>query len=458
MVLSQVKDIASLQTLQASVGDATVVEGYYAPADGGGGSFAFQGLSIVEASLKTASIVSASGDAPIVITTAGAHGLASRQAVLISGVSGGSANGAWTITSLSPTRFSLDGSTGTSAAVGGAVNSVVVKTSAAHGLVVGQRVSIAGNSAQGFNGIYHPVGVSLGATTEFSIPCSVEPGQGGSFGDLGRSVPSSVGAGQWLRIDHTLNPRFYGARCDNFSDDSAALQAMIDANPGGRYLLPGSLAAPATIFMGDTSLFMKGAGWTLEGGGTTYGASSEGGTTLRWNAGATGIVTTNASGAGTIRSLSLLGGERFTAANNAAWPDAILPDFTDRIGNNIFSRSLEFVSRKSNVVTVGTQPPSDEPHTYVIGTQITLSGVSGHSELEGTYYITSVGQDAAGAFRSFSYVCPGRGSGREPRQYGALSHPARPSGRLSRLVLPEGDSGREHERFGHAQHRLDRPR
>lgn len=147
------------------------------------------------------------------------------------------------------------------------------------------------------------------SSTEFSLPSALSPGTGGTFGDGGRTIPSTQADGRWVRIDRSLNARFYGARCDNTTDDSAALQAMIDANPGGRFVLPGTTNAPANIYMGSTSLVMKGDGFILEGGGS--GASLLAGTTLRWDAGATGIIVRHALGSGTIRDLNLLGGERF---------------------------------------------------------------------------------------------------------------------------------------------------
>jgi hypothetical protein len=203
----------------------------------------------------------------------------------------------------------------------------------------------------------------------FSIATAIRPGTGGTFGDCGRSIPSTHVDGRWIRIDETLNARFYGARCDNQTDDSLDLQAMIDANPGGRYVLPGRTNEPVTIYMGDTSLMMKGAGWVLEGGGA-------GGTTMKWNAGATGIITLNPLGTGIIRDLRLLGGERFTGALRGTWPDAIMPDFTDQGGVNIFSNSIQSISRTRNVVTVNFEASgAPNNHTYVVGTQVTISGV-----------------------------------------------------------------------------------
>jgi hypothetical protein len=62
------------------------------------------------------SVVGATNASPIVITTNGPHGLISGSTVAISGVVGNTgANGTFTVTAISPTQFSLDGSSGTGA-------------------------------------------------------------------------------------------------------------------------------------------------------------------------------------------------------------------------------------------------------------------------------------------------------------------------------------------------------
>lgn len=67
-------------------------------------------------------VTGATNASPIVVTTASAHGLASGDFATISGVIGNtSANGTWNITVLSPTTFSLNGSSGNAAYVGGGI-------------------------------------------------------------------------------------------------------------------------------------------------------------------------------------------------------------------------------------------------------------------------------------------------------------------------------------------------
>jgi hypothetical protein len=65
-------------------------------------------------------VTGASNASPIVITTALAHGLKTGQQVAIASVGGNTAaNGDWTVTRLSATTFSLDGSTGSGAYTSG---------------------------------------------------------------------------------------------------------------------------------------------------------------------------------------------------------------------------------------------------------------------------------------------------------------------------------------------------
>ena len=199
------------------------------------------------------------------------------------------------------------------------MSSVNITTSARHGLVAGQLITITRNSVSGINGSWYEIGEI--SPTVFSIATSISPGTGGTLGDGGRSIPSTAVDGRWLRIDSILDPRYYGAKCDGIADDSAAVHAMVDANPGRHYQLPGGAATPVTINMGNTSLHMKGRGWVLEGGGTLWGSGQGvyGGTTLQWQAGVTGIIALSPN-QGIIRDLNLLGGEPFSGASRASSP------------------------------------------------------------------------------------------------------------------------------------------
>ena len=130
------------------------------------------------------SITGATKATPIVITTSIANPLITGQTVTISGVSGNTkANGTFTVTVLTPTTFSLNGSAGTAAytsggawstpPISGATNAtpIVITTSVANPLVTGQTVTISGvggNTAA--NGTFT---VTVTSPTTFSLNGSV---------------------------------------------------------------------------------------------------------------------------------------------------------------------------------------------------------------------------------------------------------------------------------------------
>jgi hypothetical protein len=422
MSVASASTIDAMQALPGpfDAGDVVIADGYYTPADGGGGAFSFDPVTItspvtiISTALLSATVSDATNATPIQITTSGPHSFANGQSVVISGINGTTAaNGTWLISISDPTSkmFTLVDSEGNGTySGGGTVSSVNITTSARHGLVAGQRVMITRNSVPVINGTYFPVGAI--SEPVFSIATSISPGTGGIFGDGGRSIPSTAVDGRWLRIDSILDARYYGAKCDGIADDSAAVQAMVDANPGGHYQLPGSAATPVTINMGNTSLRMKGSGWVLEGGGTSWGSGqgAYAGTTLQWQAGVTGIIALSAN-QGIIRDLNIRGGEPFIGSGKVSWADAIIPNFTDEGDNNIFRCDILSMSRRNNVVTAAVKNSitSEPVHTYVTGTQITISGVSAHPEMNGLYYITTIDSSNpnAGGFNTFTYTNAG---------------------------------------------------
>lgn len=77
---------------------------------------ALTGFAVERGITSVASVSGATNATPIVVTTSGAHGLATDALVTINGVQGNiTANGTFPITVLSPTTFSLNGSQGTAA-------------------------------------------------------------------------------------------------------------------------------------------------------------------------------------------------------------------------------------------------------------------------------------------------------------------------------------------------------
>jgi hypothetical protein len=115
---------ATIPTLQAETGmvngEVAMLAGAATAGDGGGGAVTFS-TSIPAA--RTVVTPGATNAIPIEITTSGAHLFVSGQRVLVANVKGNTAaNGTWTITVTSSTKFTLNGSTGNGAwTSGGAV-------------------------------------------------------------------------------------------------------------------------------------------------------------------------------------------------------------------------------------------------------------------------------------------------------------------------------------------------
>lgn len=84
-------------------------------------------ITLAAAAAANTTITNATNATPIVVTTGGNHHLYNNQQINISGVTGNTAaNGDWTITWLTATTFSLNGSVGNGAYVaGGTVNGVI---------------------------------------------------------------------------------------------------------------------------------------------------------------------------------------------------------------------------------------------------------------------------------------------------------------------------------------------
>lgn len=170
--------ILALQDIaRAEPGQIIEVAGYYAPIDGGGGAFRFRApkagdqnaLTISAVTLRSHAITGVTNTRPIVAASAG-HGLVTGDAVLISG--NAAAKGSWRVTRIDADHFSLDESPGNGVSTrGGRVDSTLVTTLDAHGLVAGTQVMIAGVlGTPDLNGTWFPLGTT--SATTFTIPCA----------------------------------------------------------------------------------------------------------------------------------------------------------------------------------------------------------------------------------------------------------------------------------------------
>ncbi len=100
----------------------------------------------------------------VTVTTATAHNLLIGQTVVISGVTPAAYNGTYVVTSIpSPTTFTY-----TSLFTGLATSTAAGTVQAAHGLVTGQTVTIAGVGVSGYNGTYTITSIPNAATFTYT--------------------------------------------------------------------------------------------------------------------------------------------------------------------------------------------------------------------------------------------------------------------------------------------------
>lgn len=255
MTATSAKTVADLQSLVGTfnTGDVAAVNGYRNSGDLGGGSFYFEGSmppsgAIISAASPgtTATITNATNTAPIVVTTLSAHGLVSGQAAYITGIVGNTAanDKTWIITVTGRTTFALNGSTGNGAyRSGGTSNTttVTVSRSAAHGLVTGQQVMIAG--ALGNTAINGTWITTVLSETMFSIGTRSNGTYAANtafIGDGGTIIPSS--RGRWKRIySGPISVKWFGALGDGtgsapssvggVTTDQLAIQAALNFIP-----------------------------------------------------------------------------------------------------------------------------------------------------------------------------------------------------------------------------------
>jgi hypothetical protein len=212
------------------------VVGDVPPVGSGPGSIDYTQLNVITDASNpgTLAVTNASNTTPVVITTA-AHGLVTGQTVTVAGVLGNlGANGTFPIIVLSPTTFSLTGSAGTGAytpATGTVTLPVVITTAVKHGLVTGQTVIVQG--VLGNLGANSTFAVIVLTPTTFSIG-PVGTGAYTSGGFVIRAVPP---AGQQFilvrRADTTCTVLW--------QDDSNVQVGPVITLAAGTFIVPGGV-------------------------------------------------------------------------------------------------------------------------------------------------------------------------------------------------------------------------
>jgi hypothetical protein len=126
------------------------------------------GTLLVPTVLSSAGTV---GSAPITVTTTAATGLVSGDTVTIAGAVDPAANGTWVVTVLTATTFTIPATaTNAAAGAGGTItqtNNSPITTATAHGLAVGDVVTISGSSDAALNGQWRVA--SVPSTTSFTV-------------------------------------------------------------------------------------------------------------------------------------------------------------------------------------------------------------------------------------------------------------------------------------------------
>jgi hypothetical protein len=172
MLATSATSVSNLQTQVGpfAAGDIVTVAGYYGLGDGGGGCFYFEGAAPPSATISN---VAATGTG-VSVTTSAAHNLVTGQRVMIAGVTGIlGVNGTWTATVTSVTEFSISSP-------------------------------------------------NIGTYTS-----------GGFIGDGGATIPSAVVAGRWLRfLVGSVDVKWWGAYGDGIHDDTDAINAALHFNNG----------------------------------------------------------------------------------------------------------------------------------------------------------------------------------------------------------------------------------
>jgi hypothetical protein len=174
-------------------------------------------------------------------------GMVAGEVALLAGTAAAGDNGGGALTFSTPNNRKVSGATN--------ATPIVITTAAAHGLVAGQRVviaGVAGNTAA--NGTWI-VTTPITATT-FALTGAVGNGaytSGGAIGDGGLTIPSaSTTAGIWTRISEVVSVADFGAKgdynpvTDAGTDDRTAINAAVNAAissgrglhfPAGSYLV-----------------------------------------------------------------------------------------------------------------------------------------------------------------------------------------------------------------------------
>lgn len=208
-----------------------------------------------------------------------------------------------------------------------------------------------------------------------------------------------------------------GAAADGTTDDYTLVQACLNQYPQFLFYFPPTKTDGSCSYMFGSTLKPKGAGTTLMGASAGYanGNTTQGGTTLCWANGVTGIeldLTGQSCSGCNIRDISMYG--------NASTNHLVTPTLLNMpSGANLplFTRSIASIQRASNVLTVtvtAANGAGSEALTQQVSSTVKITGVVGDATMNGNCVISALsGLDSAGG-NPTTFTCPQNGADAGP--------------------------------------------
>jgi hypothetical protein len=207
-----------------------------------------------------------------------------------------------------------------------------------------------------------------------------------------------------------------GLKGDGSTDDATAAQACLNAYPGWLFWFPPTNTTGACSYFFSATLKPTGAGTTITGSSAGYanGNTTQGGTTLCWANGVTGIeldlTGQNCSGCN-IRDLSMYG--------NASTNHLVTPTLLNMpSGANLplYTRNIASIQRVSNVltVTVSKANGSGEALTQQVGSTVKITGVVGDATMNGLCVVSALSGLSSFGGNPTTFTCPQNGADAGP--------------------------------------------
>jgi hypothetical protein len=209
------------------------------------------------------------------------------------------------------------------------------------------------------------------------------------------TIPPDVSNAAWSsNFRGVLNVKIdcAGVVYDGVTDDGAAVNSCIAANPKKRLFFP--CVGNASGFDMYSSVALTVPTNFLLGCGGSYAASV--GTILKFGAGSGGLILTG--GSVTVADLNIVGSD--PAPSSAAQAEGVNLLIPAASVMNEYNKTISTISRTADVVTVRF---TNVPHWFPANGIVTISGVAEDPTFNGTFYIATTSQANTGGASSFTY-------------------------------------------------------